>query len=66
MPNSLEKLKLANERLERAIDDTILAWPTMPRCWIDDTFMEPTLLLEKHKLDGEDSDNVNPDIVQKS
>ncbi len=47
--NPLERLKRANQKLEEAIEGTVLAWPVLPRCWID-IISEPTTLLEKHKL----------------
>ncbi len=47
--NPLDALKRANQKLEEAIENTILVWPHIPRCWID-MISEPTALLEKHKL----------------
>jgi len=49
---SLEDLKRANNRLKRAITNTVLSWPYTNQCWIDSLNLpsEPTVLLEDHKL----------------
>jgi hypothetical protein len=50
---SLNALLEANDKLLDAIDATREAWDLPEKCWIDQ-LVEPTLLLEHHKLtDGQ-------------
>ena len=46
---AIDDFKRATERLDEAIAKTVLAWPHIPRCWID-MISEPTITLEKHKV----------------
>ena len=46
----LAEFKQATDRLDAALTDTVLAWPYMPYCWIDQLRSEPTIPLENHKL----------------
>jgi hypothetical protein len=48
----LNKLLEANDRLDSAIDATRKHWERIPKCWIDKT-LEPTPLLEKHRIRNE-------------
>lgn len=49
----LNKLLEANDRLANAINKTENQWPYVTKCWIDQ-MSEPTKLLAKHRLNGED------------
>jgi hypothetical protein len=49
----LNKLLEANDRLNNAIDETREHWKRVPKCWIDRA-LEPTPLLEKHRVRGKE------------
>ena len=47
---ALAEFKRATDRLDDALTQTVLAWPYMPYCWVDEIRSEPTIDLEAHKL----------------